>query len=168
MPSSWTPRTPPTWSTASGPRWCRPSSKTGPGPGGRRGPEPAPTSSTGAPMAPQHPSRPALRSRAVGRILGRPVISAVLHTPDPAAPRRPERPKGPTTFTEVRKASGLSALDRYTFDLRGYLLFEAVLDRRTVARLRDAIDVQRLPPADDTIERQRFGQGGRLFTWDRS
>jgi hypothetical protein len=68
----------------------------------------------------------------------------------------------------VRKASGLSALDRYTFDLRGYLLFEGVLDRRTVARLRDAIEVQRLPPADDTIERQRFGQGGRLFSWDRS
>jgi hypothetical protein len=62
----------------------------------------------------------------------------------------------------------LTALDRYTFDLRGYLLFEGVLERRTVARLRAAIDEQRLPPADDTIERQRFGQDGQLFSWDEA
>jgi hypothetical protein len=62
---------------------------------------------------------------------------------------------------------GLTALDRYTFDVRGYLLMEAVLDRPTVARLRTAIDAQGLPPADMTIERQRFGQGGQLFRWDR-
>jgi hypothetical protein len=66
-----------------------------------------------------------------------------------------------------RRGPGLTALDRYTFDVRGYLLHEDVLDRRTVARLRTAIDAQRLLPADETIERQRFGQGGRLFSWDQ-
>jgi hypothetical protein len=64
--------------------------------------------------------------------------------------------------------SGLTPLDRYTFDLRGYLLFEGVLDHKLEARLRQAIDSQRLPPADETIERQRFGQGGQLFAWDRA
>jgi hypothetical protein len=63
-------------------------------------------------------------------------------------------------------ARALTALDRYLFDLRGYLVFDDVLDRRTIGRLRAAIDAQRLPAADHTIERQRFGQGGRLFTWD--
>jgi hypothetical protein len=62
----------------------------------------------------------------------------------------------------------LTALHRYTFDLRGYLLFEGVLDRRMVARLQTAIDAQGLPPADATIERQRFGQGGQLFLWDQA
>jgi Phytanoyl-CoA dioxygenase (PhyH) len=60
----------------------------------------------------------------------------------------------------------LSALDRYAFDLRGYLVFEHALDRETVARLRAVIDAQGLPPPDETIQRQRFGQGGRLFSWD--
>jgi hypothetical protein len=60
----------------------------------------------------------------------------------------------------------LSALDRYTFDLRGYLVFEHALDRETVERLRTVIDAQGLPVPDETIERQRFGQGGRLFSWD--
>jgi hypothetical protein len=63
---------------------------------------------------------------------------------------------------------GLTPLDRYTFDLRGYLLFQGVLDQKLVARMRAVIDNQRLPPADETIERQRFGQGGRLFAWDRA
>jgi hypothetical protein len=62
--------------------------------------------------------------------------------------------------------AGLRPIDRYTFDVRGYLLFDQVLDRRTVARLRQLIDAQGLPPADETIERQRFGQGGRMFGWD--
>jgi hypothetical protein len=61
----------------------------------------------------------------------------------------------------------LKPLDRYTFDLRGYLLFEDVLDEATLARLRAAIDRQGLPPADDTIERQRFGHNGDLFVWDQ-
>lgn len=61
----------------------------------------------------------------------------------------------------------LTELDRYTFDLRGYLLFENVLDGNTVGRLRDAIGRQGLPPADETIERQRFGAAGEMFRWDR-
>lgn len=59
-------------------------------------------------------------------------------------------------------------LDRYTFDVRGYLLFEDVLDRATVTRLRHTIDAAGLPPADETLERQRFGTGGALFAWDRT
>ncbi len=38
--------------------------------------------------------------------------------------------------------------------------------RETVERLRSVIDAQGLPAPDETIERQRFGQGGRLFSWD--
>ena len=64
--------------------------------------------------------------------------------------------------------STLTARDRYVFDLQGYLLFEQALDEATVARLRAAIDRQGLPAADDTIERQRFGNDGRMFTWDRA
>jgi hypothetical protein len=64
--------------------------------------------------------------------------------------------------------SALSPLDRYTFDLRGYLLFERVLDEATVAGLRAVIDRQGLPPADETIQGQRFGNDGRMFAWDRS
>ena len=62
----------------------------------------------------------------------------------------------------------LKPLDRYAFDLRGYLLFEGVLDRPTIARLRAAIDKQGLPVADETIDRQRFGHHGSLFAWDRA
>jgi hypothetical protein len=62
--------------------------------------------------------------------------------------------------------AGLSPLQRYTFDVQGFLLLERALDPRTVRRLRAAVDAQRLPPPDGTIERQRFGQGGRLFEWD--
>jgi hypothetical protein len=62
--------------------------------------------------------------------------------------------------------TGLSPLDRYRFDLQGFLLFEDVLDASTVRALRGAIAAQGLPPADETIGRQRFGQGGQLFEWD--
>jgi hypothetical protein len=62
----------------------------------------------------------------------------------------------------------LSALDRYAFDVRGYLLFEGLLSPPVVARLQAAIDDQLLPPADETIARQRFGQGGQLFAWDQA
>jgi ectoine hydroxylase-related dioxygenase (phytanoyl-CoA dioxygenase family) len=58
-------------------------------------------------------------------------------------------------------------LDRYAFDVRGYLIFENVLDRATVSALLAAIDARRLPPADHTIERQRFGHAGELFGWGR-
>jgi hypothetical protein len=65
------------------------------------------------------------------------------------------------------RVARLSDLERYSFDVRGYLLFENVLDRATVSALRAALDARRLPPADHTIERQRFGHGGELFAWDR-
>lgn len=72
------------------------------------------------------------------------------------------------TDKTAKAVAGLSSLDRYAFDLRGYLLFEQVLDDRTVTRLRAVIDDQHLPPADATIERQRFGHDGALFAWDRA
>ena len=61
---------------------------------------------------------------------------------------------------------GLSPLQRYAFDVQGFLLLERALDHRTVRRLRTAVEAQRLPPADGNIETQRFGQGGGMFTWD--
>ncbi|MDA8047636.1 MAG: phytanoyl-CoA dioxygenase family protein [Actinomycetota bacterium] len=63
-------------------------------------------------------------------------------------------------------AEGLSPLQRYTLDVDGYLLLERALDRRSVQRLRRAIGDQGLPRPDASLERQRFGQGGRMFTWD--
>lgn len=63
-------------------------------------------------------------------------------------------------------AGGLSPLQRYSFDVDGYLLLERALDGRTVERLRRAVEGQGLPAPDSSIERQRFGQGGTLFTWD--
>ncbi|HMC40811.1 MAG TPA: phytanoyl-CoA dioxygenase family protein [Acidimicrobiales bacterium] len=61
---------------------------------------------------------------------------------------------------------GLSPLQRYALDVHGYLLLERALDGRSVRRLKAAVEAQRLPRPDLTIERQRFGQGGRLFEWD--
>jgi hypothetical protein len=63
-------------------------------------------------------------------------------------------------------AGALSPLQRYIFDVQGFLLLERALEPRAVGRLRAVIDAQRLPRPDGTIERQRFGQGGRLFAWD--
>jgi ectoine hydroxylase-related dioxygenase (phytanoyl-CoA dioxygenase family) len=80
-------------------------------------------------------------------------------------------PEGTRGWWRDKKAAGpraLTALDRYSFDLRGYLLFERVLDDATVARLRAMIDQQGLPAADETIARQRFGQDGQMFRWDRA
>ncbi|MGH9120494.1 MAG: phytanoyl-CoA dioxygenase family protein [Acidimicrobiales bacterium] len=65
-----------------------------------------------------------------------------------------------------RAVPGWTPLLRYQFDLAGYLLFEDVLDSSEIGRLRTAIDAQHLLPADHTIQRQRFGNGGALFTWD--
>lgn len=63
-------------------------------------------------------------------------------------------------------SAALSDLQRYTFDVQGFLLLEQALPGRTVRRLRSAIEAQRLPAPDHTIERQRFGQGGAMFEWD--
>jgi hypothetical protein len=74
-----------------------------------------------------------------------------------------------TSSTDGRPAAeepstllALSELDRYKVDPQGYLLFEGVLDPGTVGRLRSVMDAQGLPPADETIERQRFGGRGQL------
>jgi hypothetical protein len=77
-------------------------------------------------------------------------------------------PAGQTAGAYPPPMSGgaLSPLQRYTFDLQGFLLLERGIDARAVRRMRDAIDAQRLPRPDHTIERQRFGQGGALFGWD--
>ena len=63
-------------------------------------------------------------------------------------------------------AAGLSPLQRYTFDVQGFLLLDGALDARTVRRLKSSVEAQGLPRPDQSIERQRFGQGGRMFTWD--
>ena len=60
-----------------------------------------------------------------------------------------------------------SALDRYTFDCRGWVLLPGVLDRRAVAELRAAIEAQDLSPAGTSVASQRFGQDGELFRWHR-
>lgn len=63
-------------------------------------------------------------------------------------------------------AGGLSPLQRYAFDVQGYLLLERALDARTVRRLRAAVEAQPLPRPGADIGSQRFGQGGQMFTWD--
>lgn len=61
---------------------------------------------------------------------------------------------------------GLSALDRYRFDVHGYLLFEDVLDSGQVATLQRAVAVQGLPAPGETVAEQRFGFWGELLRWD--
>ena len=60
----------------------------------------------------------------------------------------------------------LTPLDRYTFDCRGWLRFDDVLDAATVAGLRQVIAGQRLAPPEDTVAGQRFGEHGDLLRWD--
>ncbi len=67
-----------------------------------------------------------------------------------------------------RGGGGLSPLQRYSFDLNGFLLIEDALDGATVGRMRSVIEAQRLPPPAESISSQRFGQAGRLFEWDGS
>jgi hypothetical protein len=66
-----------------------------------------------------------------------------------------------------RSSAALSELERYAFDLQGYLLIENALEPRAVDELRTLIDGQRLPPAGETIESQRFG-GAQMFAWGRA
>ena len=60
---------------------------------------------------------------------------------------------------------GLSDLDRYAFDARGFLVFEDVLDTATVGALREALSAQDLPPPAGTVPSQRFGWHGELLRW---
>jgi hypothetical protein len=61
-----------------------------------------------------------------------------------------------------------SAVDRYAFDCRGWVRFDAVLDGRAVRELRDAIERQHLPAPGPSVGQQRFGADGELLRWDRS
>jgi Phytanoyl-CoA dioxygenase (PhyH) len=73
----------------------------------------------------------------------------------------------------LRRRSGVARtgpvvgpLERYLFDVQGYLLLEGVLDPATVTRLRQQIDRRGLPPAAESIASQRFGLAGEMFGWD--
>ena len=72
--------------------------------------------------------------------------------------RTPSLPEG--------QPAELSQLQLYSFDLNGFLLLESAIDRPAVERMRSIIEAQPLPAPDETIERQRFGQAGRMFEWD--
>lgn len=64
------------------------------------------------------------------------------------------------------RAVRVTQLDRYAFDCRGWLVFEDVLDRPTVERLRQAIARRHLPEPGDSVWDQRFGEHGDLLRWD--
>lgn len=61
-----------------------------------------------------------------------------------------------------------TALDRYAFDCRGWILQEDVLDADTVALLRRAIAAQALARPGPGLDQQRFGAEGELFRWDQA
>lgn len=63
---------------------------------------------------------------------------------------------------------GLTALERYTFDVRGYLKFDDVLGRSEVKTLRKAIGDQRLPRPGAGVMEQRFGFDSELLGWHQS
>jgi ectoine hydroxylase-related dioxygenase (phytanoyl-CoA dioxygenase family) len=50
----------------------------------------------------------------------------------------------------------MTQIERYLFDVRGFLVRRGVLDEREVATLNAAVDALRLPPAGPTIQSQRF------------
>jgi len=59
---------------------------------------------------------------------------------------------------------GLSATERYFFDVNGYLVLDGVLGPEEARRLNDVVGSRRLPPGD-SIASQRFGE--ELLLWDR-
>ena len=61
-------------------------------------------------------------------------------------------------------ADGLTAPERYFFDVNGYLVIEGVLPRAEAERLNDVITARRLPPPGDSITSQRFGE--EFLLWD--
>jgi ectoine hydroxylase-related dioxygenase (phytanoyl-CoA dioxygenase family) len=61
-------------------------------------------------------------------------------------------------------AAGLTAEQRYFFDVNGYLLIEQVLSEDEISRLSAAIDAQRLPIPGDSIATQRFEED--FLLWD--
>lgn len=60
----------------------------------------------------------------------------------------------------------LTPLDRYAFDTRGYLVFDSVLSRVEVDRLREVI-TRRGVAGGTSVNEQRFGWHGQLLTWDQ-
>ena len=62
----------------------------------------------------------------------------------------------------------LTPLQRYAFDVRGYLLIADVLGRAEVSALLRAVGDQRLPRPGEGLMEQRFGYDSALLGWDRS
>ncbi|MCU1450696.1 MAG: protein involved in biosynthesis of mitomycin antibiotics/polyketide fumonisin [Acidimicrobiales bacterium] len=65
----------------------------------------------------------------------------------------------------MRVADGLTAQQRYFFDLNGYLVLEGAVGAEDVAYMNSLIEAQRLPPPASSIESQRFGD--EFLRWDR-
>lgn len=63
---------------------------------------------------------------------------------------------------------GLTPLQRYSFDLRGYLLIEDVLDRAALGALRQTIAAQRLPAPGEGVMEQRFSFAGEMLGWHQA
>jgi hypothetical protein len=64
----------------------------------------------------------------------------------------------------VRVGDGLTAQQRYFFDLNGYLVLEGVVGVTDVAYMNSLIEAQRLPPPAGSIGSQRFGD--EFLRWD--
>lgn len=62
----------------------------------------------------------------------------------------------------------LSALDRYRFDLSGYLLLEDVLSAPEVSALRAAIAEHGIDPPGTEVMEQRFGYHSDLLGWHQA
>ncbi|MGH8993018.1 MAG: phytanoyl-CoA dioxygenase family protein [Acidimicrobiia bacterium] len=60
---------------------------------------------------------------------------------------------------------GLTALDRYRFDLDGFLLLEDVLGSSEIADLRDAVHGHGLDRPGTDVMQQRFGYDSELLAW---
>ena len=61
-------------------------------------------------------------------------------------------------------ADGLTAQQRYFFDVNGYLVLDGVLPRHDVEHLDAMVEAQRLMPAGPGIDSQRFGD--EFLRWD--
>ena len=61
-------------------------------------------------------------------------------------------------------ADGLTAHERYFFDVNGYLVIDGALPRDEARRLNDVITARRLPRPGESIASQRFGSD--FLLWD--
>jgi len=61
-------------------------------------------------------------------------------------------------------ADGLTAAERYFFDVNGYVVIDEVLPRDEARRLNDVITARHLPQPDSSIASQRFG--AEFLLWD--